>query len=389
MKMFLILIMMVFTPSFLSAKSSSELKKIWQKPFGGSEDDRAYAVTATNDGGCAVAGQTRSMGNGKTDVLILKMDKEGTIEWKKVFGKERKDSAEAIVETSDGFIVAAGTSKSYNENGNYDIYVVKLDQKGKTIWQKTFGGVGKDYTRAMVRTDDGGVVIAGTTKSYGKGSYDFYVTRLNKDGNKVWSNTYGGEDLDSAYGIDATRDGGFIVVGETESYGAGNSDFYIVKLDKNGKEEWTQVYGEKKADALYAVKELNDGYALAGETRSYGSHKRDLNVMKIDKSGKLLFHKLFGLKNHEYARGIALTDKGDILVAGVTKSMGNGRADFYLLELDKKSGKLNWANVYGGKKNDIARGIAKVKDGGFVIAGESESFGEGGFDFYILKLGYK
>lgn len=388
MRILLILVMLVFTSSFTFAKSATELKKLWQKPFGGSEDDMAYAVAATSDGGCVVAGDTRSMGKGKTDVLILKMDKEGTIQWKKVFGKERKDSAEAIVETSDGFIVAAGTSKSYNESGNYDIYVVKLGQSGKTIWQKTFGGAGKDYARAMTKTDDGGVVIAGTTKSYGSGSYDFYVTRLNSEGNKVWSNTYGGEDLDSAYGIDATSDGGFIVVGTTESYGAGNSDFYIVKLDADGKEQWTQVYGEKKADALYAVKELDDGYALAGETRSYDSQKRDLNVMKIDKTGKLLFHKLFGLKNHEYARGIELTDAGNFLVAGVTKSMGNGRADFYLLELDQKSGKLNWANVYGGKKNDIVRGMAKVKDGGFVIVGESESFGEGGFDFYMLKLGH-
>jgi uncharacterized delta-60 repeat protein len=387
MKTLLLLTILVFASNSIFAKSSTELKKIWQKPFGGSEDDIAYAVTATNDGGCAVAGQTRSMGKGKTDVLIVKLNKDGTIQWKKVFGKERKDSAEAIVETSDGFIVAAGTSKSYNESGNYDIYVVKLDQSGKTIWQKTFGGKGKDYARAMVKTDDGGVVIAGTTKSYGKGSYDFYVTRLNSKGDKVWSNTYGGDKLDSAYGIDATKDGGFIIVGSTESYGAGNSDFYIVKIDANGKEQWTQVYGEKKADALYAVKELDDGYVFAGETRSYGSQKRDLNIMKTDKNGKILFHKLFGLKNHEYARGVELTDDSNILVAGVTKSMGNGRADFYLLKLDKKSGKLIWANVYGGKKNDIVRGMAKVKDGGFVVVGESESFGEGGFDFYMLKLG--
>ena len=388
MKTLLLLLLTVFATTNLSSKNRTELKKIWQKPFGGDEDDKAYSVTSTGDGGCAIAGETRSMGKGKTDVLILKLDKEGTIEWKKVFGKQRKDNTEAIVETSDGFIVAAGTSKSYNENGNYDIYVVKLDKNGKTIWQKTFGGDGKDYAHAMVKTDDGGVVIAGATKSFGKGSYDFYVTRLNKDGNKVWSKTYGGEDLESAYGIDVTSDGGFIVVGTTESYGAGNSDFYIVKLDANGKEEWSQVYGEKKADALYAVKELKDGYALAGETRSYKSQKRDLNIMKIDKKGKIIFHKLFGLKNHEYARDIALTKEGNILVAGVTKSMGHGRADFYLLELDSNNGKLIWANVYGGKKNDYARGIAKVKDGGFVVVGESDSFGEGGFDFYMLKLGY-
>ena len=387
MKTLLLLMIMVLSPNLTFAKNQTQLKKLWEKPFGGSEDDKAYAVTSTSDGGCAVAGTTRSMGAGKTDALIVKLDKNATIEWNKFFGKDRKDTFEAIVETSDGFIVAAGTSKSYSKNNNYDIYVVKLDKSGKTIWQKTYGGDGKDYAKAMVKTDDGGVVIAGTTKSYGKGSYDFYVTKLDSEGNKVWSKTYGGEKLDSAYGIEATSDGGFIVVGSTESYGAGNSDFYVVKIDALGKEQWTEVYGEKKEDSFYDVVETNDGYVLVGETRSYGSQKRDLNVMKIDKVGKILFHKLFGLKNHEYARGVELTELGNILVAGVTKSMGNGRADFYLLELDKISGKLIWANVYGGKKNDIVRDMAKVKDGGFVIVGESESFGEGGFDFYMLKLG--
>ncbi|HHE06179.1 MAG TPA: hypothetical protein ENK90_03570 [Epsilonproteobacteria bacterium] len=386
MRALLFLVTLAFIPHVVSAKSTQEVQKIWQKPFGGDKDDKANAVAATNDGGCAVAGSTRSMGEGKTDVIILKLDKEGMIVWKRTLGKERKDEASAIVETSDGYLIAAGTSKSYNENGNYDIYVVKLGQDGKVIWQKTFGGSGKDYARAMVKTDDGGVVIAGATKSYGNGSYDFYVIRLNSAGDQVWSHTYGGEDLDSAYGIAAASDGGFIVVGSTDSFGAGNSDFYIVKIDSDGKEQWSQTYGEKKADVLYAVKEVEDGYAVAGETRSYGSKKRDLNVMKIDKNGKILFHKLFGLKNHEYARGIAVTNSGNILVAGTTKSMGHGRADFYMLELEKQTGALAWANVYGGKKNDIARGIAKVKDGGFVIVGESDSFNADGFDFYMLKL---
>ncbi|MCH9812571.1 MAG: hypothetical protein K0U47_01345 [Epsilonproteobacteria bacterium] len=386
MKAFILLVLVAFLPYVASAKDVSEVQKIWQKPFGGDKNDAAYAVTATKDGGCAVAGSTRSMGAGKTDAIVLKMDAKGTIIWKKTVGKARKDQAEAIVETTDGYLVAAGSSKSFSENGNYDLFVMKLNQNGQVIWQKSFGGSGKDYARAIAKTNDGGVVIAGATKSFGKGSYDFYVIRLDTNGDKVWSQTYGGEDLDSAYGISATSDGGFIVVGSTDSYGAGNSDFYIIKIDAKGQEEWSQTYGEKKADVFYDVKELADGYALAGETRSYGSQKRDLSVMKIDKAGKILFHKLFGLKNHEYARGIAITEKQNILVAGVTKSMGNGRADFYLLELDNKSGELAWANVYGGKKNDIARGITKVNDGGFVIVGESESFNADGYDFYMLKL---
>jgi predicted SpoU family rRNA methylase len=388
MKRIVLIASIIFFQSFLVVLNGSELKQIWQKPFGGDKDDIAYGVSPTDDGGFCVVGSTRTIGKGKTDAIVLKMDKSGKILWKKVFGKEKKELFEDVVETADKSIVAVGSSKSYSKSGNYSIFVVKLSKDADVIWIKSFGGDGKDYARAVCNAEDGAVVIVGATKSYGKGSYDFFVTKLDKDGKIVWSKTYGGEDLDAAYAVESTKDGGFIIAGATESYGSGNSDYYIVKIDSNGKELWSKTIGGKKEDTLYGVKELKDGYVFVGESRSYGSQKRDLTVLKTDKNGNEIFHKFFGYKNHEYARAVELTDKGDILVAGVTKSMGHGRADFYLLELDSKNGKLINSVTFGGKKNDYARGMTKLKDGSFVVVGESESFNEDAYDFHMINISY-
>lgn len=378
----------LFSPAILFSENY-ELNQVWQKAFGGDKDDAGYSVDATSDGGFVVAGVTRSMGEGKTDAIVLKLDSKGRILWSHTFGKERKDIFEAVVQTSGGQIVAAGNSKSYSQNGSYDVYVVKLDQDGKTLWKKSFGGDGKDYAKAICKADNGSIVIAGTTKSFGKGSYDFLLVKLDKNGSIVWTRTYGGEDLDIAYAVERTSDGGYIVAGETESFGADNTDYYIVKVDAFGKEEWTKRFGGKKADALYGIKEIKDGYAFVGESRSFDSDKRDLSVLKIDKSSEVMFHKLFGLKNHEYARAIELTKSGNFLVAGVTKSMGQGRADFYLLELNSTSGNLNWADTYGGKKNDYARDMTRGKNGDIVIVGDSKSFTEDGYNFHMIKLSEK
>ncbi len=369
---------------FAAAPKKGELNIAWEKPFGGDENDIALDVTTTKDGGYVVVGESRSFGEGKTDVVAIKLSKDGDIVWQKDFGGKQRDEPRAVAESGDGSLFIAGVTKSFTERGDANFYVIKTDAKGNQLWQKLYGGESKDEAYALLALKDGGVLVAGSTKSFGSGSYDGYVLRLDANGKVLWDKTYGGKRAEHIYDIAASGDGGFFLVGSTESSGQGEADSYLVKIDANGNEQWFETFGESKSDAFHTVVATADGgcYA-AGKTRSYDSKKTDLDIFRLNKNGRVIWHKIIGFKNHEHANDLVLTNRG-VLVAGMTKSLGHGRADFYLLEFDEK-GNILWGNMYGGDKYDIAHGVVAGKDGGFLVVGESESYG-GESDFYMIKL---
>ncbi len=208
-----------------------EFETIWQKAFGGPERDRAYGVTALKDGGSMVAGISHSFGKGRSDMLILKLDKNGKTIWRSAYGGKKKDYAKAITKTSDGNFIAVGGTESFTKDGNLDVYVVKFDTEGKRAWQKNYGGDEKDEARAVVAVKDGGVLVAGYTESFGKDRKDVYILYIDKNGKEIWSKAIGEKDEDEAFAITLTADGGF-VVGDTESFGKGGYDFFMIELEK-------------------------------------------------------------------------------------------------------------------------------------------------------------
>jgi hypothetical protein len=177
------------------------------------------------------------------DVWVLKLNKDGSIDWQRTYGGGNWDIAFATQQTSDGGFVVAGLTESFGA-GNYDVWVLKLNTQGDIIWQKTYGGQEGDYPGAIQQTKDGGYIVAGTTSSFGEGSYDLWVLKLDENGTVVWDKTYGGKDEESEYfrhiPIEQTSDGGYIVAGSTKSFGAGDDDFWVLKLDPNGSIEWNQ-----------------------------------------------------------------------------------------------------------------------------------------------------
>jgi uncharacterized delta-60 repeat protein len=368
-----------------SKKNKPEFETIWQKAYGGDSRERAYSVVALKDGGAMIAGMSRTYGHGRSDMLIVKLDKKGKILWRSSYGGKKRDFAYDIVKTSDGNFIAVGSSESFSKNGNLDVYVVKFDTEGKRAWQYTYGGDEKDEAKAVVAVNGGGILVAGYTESYGKGRKDVYILYIDKNGKEIWSKAIGGKEDDIANDIKLTADGGFVVVGGTESYGSGNSDFYILKFDGKGKFLWDKIYGEGNEDILNSVVSTpNGGFVVAGKTKSFGSKHSDIDIINYDKNGKTIWHKIFGFKSKEWANDI-IRVSGGYLLAGTTKSFGFGKFDFYLLEIDKKGSSV-WANVYGGEDKDIAHALIRTADGKIVVVGETESFGQGGYDFMILKL---
>jgi hypothetical protein len=218
-------------------------------------------------------------------ILISMSCSKKSNSWEKTFGGKQKDRGESVAETRDGGYIIAGRTSSFG-SGNDDIYLVKADQSGNEIWVKTFGGKDDEWGFSVEQTMDGGYIIAGATSSYGEGYYDVYLIKTDELGNKQWSRTFGGEDDDFAFSVQQTRDGGYIIVGWTSSFGAGKDDVYLIKTNATGKEQWSKTFGGVDFDLGLSVKETTDGgYIIVGWTSSFGKGNGDVYLVKTDALG--------------------------------------------------------------------------------------------------------
>ncbi len=362
---------------------------VWQKAFGGGRMDKAYAVAPAPKGGAVVAGFSRSFRHGSGDMAIVRINRAGNVVWRSIYGGEGYESANAITRTTDGNYVAVGVTKSYSEDRDEDIFVVKFNDNGDKIWQRHFGGKGDDEAKGVTATADGGVVITGVTNSTPKG-YDIYddvfAMRVDKKGNRVWYHTYGGKKYDFGNAITWVRGGGYVIAGGTESYGKGDYDDYIIKIDEQGKKMWEIAVGGENPDVANAITHTKDGgVVVVGTTGSYGSKHNDINVLRLDRTGKIKWHKIFGFKKKESGHGVCTTGDGGFMVAGSTESFGHGKHDFYLLKVNA-AGTLLWNEVYGGEDKEIAYAITRTSDHGYVAVGDTDSYGKGSYDFFMVKI---
>ena len=256
--------------------------KVLEQTYGGSKDDIANAITPTKDGGFIVAGWTNSFGNGKKDIYLLKIDKYGNKVWEKTYGGRGDDRAYDITPTKDGGFIVAGWTNSFG-NGKKDIYLLKIDKYGNKVWEKTYGGRGDDRAYDITPTKDGGFIVAGFTYSFGNGRKDIYILKIDKNGNKLWERTYGGRNSDIANSIIPTKDGGFIVAGFTYSFGNGKYDVYLIKIDKNLNKIWQKTYGRNEYEKVYDITPTKDGgFIVVGETNSFGNGRYDVYLIKIE-----------------------------------------------------------------------------------------------------------
>ncbi len=357
----------------------------WQKTYGGSDYDYAYSIQKTTDGGYIVAGETYSSGAGLSDVYVLKLDATGNATWTKTFGGSNYDGARSIQQVPDGGYIVAGYTASFGA-GASDAYVLKLDASGNVTWTKTFGGSSSDGASSIQQVPDGGYIVAGETYSSGAGHDDAYVLKLDATGNVTWQKIFGGSDNDYARSIQQTADGGYIVAGYTNSFGAGSWDAYVLKLDATGNATWTKTFGGSNNDWAYSIQQVSDGgYIVAGITDSSGAGSYDAYVLKLNASGDATWTKTFGGSSSDGASSIQQTADGGYIVAGYTNSSGAGSHDVYVLKLDA-TGNVTWQKTFGGSSSDSASSIQQTADGGYIVAGYTASFGAGASDAYVLKL---
>jgi len=331
---------------FWLVKTDSVGNMQWSKTYGGVYDDVAQSVVQTFDGGYAIAGSTVTDFLAPTDLWLVKTDSAGNMQWSLTYGGVNDDYAYSVVQTSDGGYAVAGSTEFYPPGGPYDFdfWLVKTDPVGK-YWSQTYGGASNDYAYSVVQTSDGGYTLAGSTYSFGAGQSDFWLVKTDSAGNMLWNRTYGGTNDDGAYSVVQTFDDGYAIAGSTESYGAGSADFYLVKTDSSGNEQWNKTYGGDDADGAYSVVETGDGgYAIAGLTASYGAGGSDFWLVKTDPVGNMQWSQTYGGANDEHDCSVVQTFDDGYAIAGETWLYGAESADFWLVKTDTENG-LAWTGL--------------------------------------------
>ncbi len=307
----------------------------WDEVFGQNGPDIANSIIQTKDGGYVVAGFTWTIYARKQDIWIIKLYENGNIEWDKTFDEDENDIAYSLAQTEDGGYIVAG-STGLKLWGETNCWVIKLDAKGNMEWENNFGGTGWDGIYSIIQTKDGSFITTGCVWSKGAGRGDVRVAKLNKRGDLVWDKTFGGSENDEAYSIIQTNDGGYAIAGFTVLEDTGDRDIWVIKLDKEGNQIWNRTLGGTSEDwANSIIQDKNGNYMVAGWTKSMGAGKTDVWIVKLDKRGDLVWDKTFGGSENDEAHSIIQTEDEGYAVVGWTKSKGAGNADVWVIKLDE------------------------------------------------------
>jgi hypothetical protein len=308
-------------------------------------EDHARSVQPTSDGGWVVGGHTQSYGAGLWDLYVVKLNAAHEMEWTRTVGGLGSEFGYSVMQTADGGYLAVGHSQSFVWDAGYDIFVVRLDAAGDLVWSNTYGGPLDDFGFTMALTPDGGCVVAGITESFGHGIWDMYALKIGADGALQWSRTIGGPDWEEARAIWPTNDGGFVLAGLTRSYGVGNADMYVVKLNGEGELQWTRTIGGAGNDEADSVQQTSDGgFIVAGSTTSYGAGGQDAYLVRLDAAGQLLWTKVMGGPGDDVARTVRQTPDQGFVMAGSTGSGVNTTAAPYMLKVSA-TGAFEWAHA--------------------------------------------
>ena len=392
----------------------------WETNLGGSAYGFATDIQQTSDSGYIVLGYTYSTdgdvggNNGDNDYWVVKLGNTGNLIWETNIGGSGDDRATAIQQTTDdGYIVAGYT---YSPDGDTDYWIVKLDVVGNLIWETNLGGSGWDEAFSIQQTSDGGYIIAGQSESNdgnvggNNGQWDYWIVKIDDTGIIIWETNLGGSDADKALSIRQTIDDGFIIAGYSESDDGdvgennGSQDYWIIKLDNSGNLIWETNLGGSSTDSPRSIQQTNDnGYIIAGSSNSSdgdvggNNGQWDCWIVKLDNTGNLIWETNLGGSNSDNVSSIQQTIDGGYIIAGGSNSIdgdvggNNGESDFWIVKLDY-TGNIIWETNLGGSNSDYASSIQQTFDGGFIVAGTTYSSdgdvggNNGNSDYWVVKL---
>jgi hypothetical protein len=351
----------------------------FEKTFGGDYEDYGYSVVQTNDGGFVLTGGYGLPGD-DSDVFLIKTDELGNQEWMKTYGSNSYEYGISLINAPDNGYFIVGRQGHF---GNWNIYLIKADENGDLIWSETYGLGGiNDMAIDCQQTNDDGYIITGRKGTFD--NEDVFLMKLDLYGDTIWTKKYGGSGTDSGNAVQQTSDNGYIISGWTYSFGAGQCDAYLIKTNENGDASWTKTYGTTGYDYGGPVIQTDDdGYMISGSTDNSGSDGMDLYLIRTDSNGDTLWTRTYISSGWESAISMVETNDNNYLILSKYNEEG-GTEDIFMRKIDH-SGNTLWTNVFGESGNDGGYCVKETSDNGFVITGTSYNVDNGNYDIYLLK----
>jgi hypothetical protein len=366
------------------------------KLFGGYQYDSGNNIIKTSDGGYLIGATTESFyGTVNSDIWIIKIDQYGNEEWNKTYGGwnstpigSNYDHINSLQATSDGGYLIIGSIQPFWKNqyirNNPDIWLIKIDQYGNEQWNRTYGGNESDGGSFSQQTPDGGYIIVGTTRSYSNGYEDIWLIKTNDSGIMQWNKTFGGKLNESGYSVQNTDDGGFIILGNTNSYGEGSTDIWVIKTNNTGIMQWNKTYGGFNHDKGNSMIPVSDeGYIIVGETVSFG-YDLDVWLIKIDENGDMIWEKNINLNDYEYGNFVQETSDDGYIIVGMTE---DSNPDLLLIKTNV-NGKVIWESTFDNTENDWGYSVVETSDHGFLVVGHTDVYdvhGSRNLDILLIK----
>jgi len=376
---FLIALIITFCISLAFGQAPDTL---WTRLYGGPRDEYGYSVQQTTDGGYIITGTDNIR------VYLIKTDSDGDTVWTNNYGGAYNNWGYSVQQTRDsGYIVAGATMKNESETDSGDIYLIKTDSLGDTSWTRSYGGDYTEHGYSVQQTEDGGYIIAGYTASYNVlEEYDVYLIKTDTKGDTVWTETYGELGDDYGYSVYQIEDGGYIITGVTIRPDS-TSDVYLIRTSDSGVVKWTKRYGGTDADCGYSVLQTVDGgYIIAGYTTQHvGNIQNDVFLIKTDSDGDTMWTQTYGGSYDDGGYSVYQTADGGYIITGSTADIEHEtHSDVYVIKTDPL-GSVMWTQRYGGLDDDGGHSIQQTSDGGYIITGYTGSFTSGNKQIYLIK----
>ncbi len=360
---------------------------LWQRHYGGSGDDQGFDAIEGHDGNeFIVIGKTKSYGNGGYDAYILKLDAEGNVKWEKSYGGAGQEQIVSICPALYGGYVVTGYTSTIAA-GISDAWLMWINEDGDSLWTKTYGGESADNGLYISTNIDQGYIVSAT---YGTGfsmGDQIWLMKLDVAGDTIWTRIFGGPGQDYGEEVIQTSDGGYIIAGRTYATPYPEScDALVIKTDLNGDTIWTRKYGGSDEDMFNCVVETDDGYIFAGTTHSFGPGYYACYAVRTDDKGDTLWTRTYGGSSVNLCFNISEKNNGNYVLIGYSDSFSPSD-DTYLIEIDI-DGNLVWERNYGNPDGDeIVYGGHPTSDGGFIVTGRTNYYPAMMDEIFVLKLG--
>lgn len=358
---------------------------LWTTTLGTASADGARDAALTHDGGFMIVGYTFSVTADHSEVYLVRTDPQGVPIWERTSGGSGWDAAYSVTATSDGGFAVTGYTTTSGAGGR-DVLLIKTDADGVPQWTRTFGGSGADIGRSLIETTDGGFAVCGSTQSFSAGEAKMYAIRTDSDGLELWSRAYGGTSDDDGRSVVQTADGGFLLSGATGSFGNGNRDIWLVKVDAAGDELWSKTVGLSSAfDWGSCAAETLDGGAFAvGHGDVHGRELLNMLLVRTDGAGDTIWQRRLGEALYDYGTGCLETIDGDLLAVGVSKS-GEDLENSGRVVLVDGSGRELWTESVVEDGSLWVESVTEIDDG-FLVVGSLRSSVDGDHDVWIGKI---